>query len=213
MLNVGRWMSRDPLGYIDSFGLYEYASGQPLRHRDPMGTTIKNDADNNGDWDRGQWDDWIYCVHDCLMQCSSKYRDLIDDLHPPANPASAGCHNVRGFNSKKPGKSGNVGINVCEQDSNGNDTGNSTSSVDPTRPSIQGYTGAGTLVHELLHAQKCKQNKGKPNKDGNEDDEADVQEKTDEIMAGCGHCQDDCVPEDPWRLKQEGKVLHVGSRW
>ncbi|MGE0365174.1 MAG: RHS repeat domain-containing protein [Phycisphaerales bacterium] len=34
---VGRWTRRDPLGYIDGMGLYEYVRTSPLRHTDDSG--------------------------------------------------------------------------------------------------------------------------------------------------------------------------------
>jgi RHS repeat-associated protein len=36
----GRWVQRDPLGYVDGMGLYEYASSMALRARDPSGLLI-----------------------------------------------------------------------------------------------------------------------------------------------------------------------------
>ncbi len=35
---IGRFVSRDPIGYSDSFDLFLYATGRPQTHRDPMGT-------------------------------------------------------------------------------------------------------------------------------------------------------------------------------
>jgi len=35
----GRWNKRDPLGYVDGMGLYEYGKGMPLDRRDPRGLT------------------------------------------------------------------------------------------------------------------------------------------------------------------------------
>ncbi|MBP7937790.1 MAG: RHS repeat-associated core domain-containing protein [Phycisphaerae bacterium] len=34
---LGRWLQRDPLGYVDGVGLYEYVAGQPLDYYDPYG--------------------------------------------------------------------------------------------------------------------------------------------------------------------------------
>ncbi|MFO8014090.1 MAG: RHS repeat-associated core domain-containing protein [Phycisphaerae bacterium] len=39
---LGRWVQRDPAGYVDGMGLYEYARAQPSSHSDPWGLrTIK----------------------------------------------------------------------------------------------------------------------------------------------------------------------------
>ena len=37
---LGRWISRDPLGYVDGMGLYEDVRSTPLVHSDPMGMSI-----------------------------------------------------------------------------------------------------------------------------------------------------------------------------
>ncbi len=34
---LGRFVSRDPLGYVDGYNLYEYGGGNPLKRLDPMG--------------------------------------------------------------------------------------------------------------------------------------------------------------------------------
>src|SRR5690606_16358309 len=33
----GRFLQRDPLGYVDGMGLYEYVMGNPVGYLDPMG--------------------------------------------------------------------------------------------------------------------------------------------------------------------------------
>ena len=35
--DLGRWIQRDPAGYVDGANLYEYVMGQPVEMRDPMG--------------------------------------------------------------------------------------------------------------------------------------------------------------------------------
>jgi RHS repeat-associated protein len=34
---LGRWLQRDPAGYVDGMGLYEYVSSEPIMARDPRG--------------------------------------------------------------------------------------------------------------------------------------------------------------------------------
>jgi RHS repeat-associated protein len=35
--DTGRWYHRDPLGYVDGMGLYEYVGGRPMQMLDPLG--------------------------------------------------------------------------------------------------------------------------------------------------------------------------------
>ncbi len=35
--DLGRWLQRDPLGYVDGMSLYEYVRGNPLKFLDPFG--------------------------------------------------------------------------------------------------------------------------------------------------------------------------------
>lgn len=39
---LGRFISEDPLGYVDGYNLYRYARNNPLRYTDPMGTTARS---------------------------------------------------------------------------------------------------------------------------------------------------------------------------
>ena len=56
---LGRWLQRDPLGYVDGVGLYEYVGGQPLDYHDPYGLWWDTIADvcslasNVYDWAQG----------------------------------------------------------------------------------------------------------------------------------------------------------------
>ncbi len=41
--NMGRWLTRDPLGYVDGMNLYEYVKSSSVVGLDPMGLTDKSD--------------------------------------------------------------------------------------------------------------------------------------------------------------------------
>ena len=50
--DLGRWMTRDPLGYVDGMGLYEYVGGMAVKGRDPSGlaravVTCKTDINDD----------------------------------------------------------------------------------------------------------------------------------------------------------------------
>ena len=34
---VGRWMTRDPIGYANGFNFYEYVRSKCIKHKDPLG--------------------------------------------------------------------------------------------------------------------------------------------------------------------------------
>lgn len=42
--HLGRWITRDPAGYVDGGNLYEYGRSDPAMHRDPMGLGSIGDA-------------------------------------------------------------------------------------------------------------------------------------------------------------------------
>jgi RHS repeat-associated protein len=41
---LGRWLQRDPIGYEDGMGLYEYARSSPIVHLDPLGQGVLDEA-------------------------------------------------------------------------------------------------------------------------------------------------------------------------
>ena len=45
--DVGRWTRRDPLGYVDGMGLYEYVGGMAVIGRDPNGLATQSCAANS----------------------------------------------------------------------------------------------------------------------------------------------------------------------
>lgn len=46
---LGRFLSKDPKGYVDGMNLYAYVKNNPVRYLDPMGTTVReNFTDNFG---------------------------------------------------------------------------------------------------------------------------------------------------------------------
>jgi len=55
---LGRWMSRDPLGYVNGMGLYEYCIGIPTGFNDPSGLDIWLEGDSEGE----PWGHMSLCV-------------------------------------------------------------------------------------------------------------------------------------------------------
>jgi RHS repeat-associated protein len=45
--DVGRWMRRDPIGYVDGMSLYAYVQSDPLAFLDPMGVSAQSCLDCN----------------------------------------------------------------------------------------------------------------------------------------------------------------------
>ena len=43
---TGRWLTRDPLEYVDSYNLYEYLLSNPVTESDPFGGTCQENAEN-----------------------------------------------------------------------------------------------------------------------------------------------------------------------
>jgi RHS repeat-associated protein len=48
--SLGRFLSRDPLGYVDGMNLYEYVRGRPPVYTDPSGREIKKYVDDINGW-------------------------------------------------------------------------------------------------------------------------------------------------------------------
>lgn len=44
---LGRWLERDPIGYIDGLNLYQYVRGNPTGYVDPSGL-IQEDPNRSG---------------------------------------------------------------------------------------------------------------------------------------------------------------------
>ncbi len=86
---LGRWISRDPIGYVDGMSLYEYVSGTPLVRLDFMGLhfTDPNDPDCGcGIYDpRSRFDEWLGClfgcrrgqkgIQNCRAACGRRFED------------------------------------------------------------------------------------------------------------------------------------------
>ena len=81
---LGRWMQRDPIGYVDGMGLYEYVMSAPLVHEDPQGTQ-STDSSDNGE-----------AEGEC---CDPKTGASVPECPPPEGFAVSGW-TVRPFGSK-----------------------------------------------------------------------------------------------------------------
>jgi len=49
---LGRFISKDPKGYVDGMNLYAYVKNNPLKYLDPMGTTSRNNVESPSMFDR-----------------------------------------------------------------------------------------------------------------------------------------------------------------
>jgi RHS repeat-associated protein len=52
---MGRFLERDPLEYVDSYNLYEYATGNPVNWADPSGLEVTKEKDPGTEY----FDDWM----------------------------------------------------------------------------------------------------------------------------------------------------------
>ena len=78
--NLGRWTKRDPLGYVDGMGLYEYCGSNAAIRRDPRGTHAKVAIDGPSDT----------AEEDCRSACEYKYWPNQNDI----TTCSAGCSSM-----------------------------------------------------------------------------------------------------------------------
>ncbi len=69
---TGRWLTHDPLGYVDGMNLYEYARSNPLRILDPFGAACKVVFDCVLSKERLSAD---CCTRDCYYRCRETRRE------------------------------------------------------------------------------------------------------------------------------------------
>lgn len=87
---TGRFINRDPAGYIDGMNLYRYGRSNPLRYTDPMGLSPESDAWNDSGYQKHVnenldfWLDWLGSkeIHDgergpVSPECKEKLKCII----------------------------------------------------------------------------------------------------------------------------------------
>lgn len=72
LFNVGEWLSRDPLDYLDGMNLYAYVGNNPINKRDPLGLAQKPPG-------------FHQCVADCQDDCAERFTPNW------WNPSYVGC--------------------------------------------------------------------------------------------------------------------------
>jgi RHS repeat-associated protein len=99
---LGRWVSRDPVGYEDGMSLYEYVNGQPIDTTDPMGTltvTFISCHTAGGDqffwWWHGGGDRYTVCK-DEEKSGSEKLADILDNYSQCINTLNISGHGYGG---------------------------------------------------------------------------------------------------------------------
>jgi uncharacterized protein RhaS with RHS repeats len=78
---TGRWLERDPVGYVDGLNLYEALKSNPTNYLDPMGTQIVDPAREKDLWDKQK------AAADAALNF---WKDFLN-LQENGNPVSAGC--------------------------------------------------------------------------------------------------------------------------
>jgi RHS repeat-associated protein len=96
---AGRWVSRDPAGYVDGLDLYLYAKGNPLCLVDPTGLS--------GEDGGGFFDWWVsgYCELVKRDQSSATSKDLHENIrkNADAGPRNDIKDSMRGLNARRDG--------------------------------------------------------------------------------------------------------------
>ncbi len=81
--SLGRFISRDPIGYGDGMNLYQYVGGRPLTFTDPMGLEkFENDPQPN--WDEGSGP-LYHTQHELVIgiphSCNMTPEEFVDDVY------------------------------------------------------------------------------------------------------------------------------------
>ena len=85
---LGRFLQRDPIGYVDGMNLYQFVGGRPAAMLDPFGRQSDGNGDSNGDSDDIDLCPWPNKVDmvDELMFAGNGLANLIY-LHTVGSPA------------------------------------------------------------------------------------------------------------------------------
>jgi RHS repeat-associated protein len=75
--HIGRWATRDPLGYVDGMGLYEYVQSRPLFAIDPSGLVAFRETMSSGRTPQPTPPDCPPNGDDCVRS-SKTWRECID---------------------------------------------------------------------------------------------------------------------------------------
>ncbi|HYE03247.1 MAG TPA: RHS repeat-associated core domain-containing protein [Phycisphaerales bacterium] len=59
---LGRWLERDPAGYVDGPNLFQYVGSRPVSRKDPLGLGPTDEQMNMRQWAREQRDDCAVCL-------------------------------------------------------------------------------------------------------------------------------------------------------
>ena len=76
---IGRWTTRDPLGFADGPNIYNYAVGDPVGGYDPLGLTFQGVVNDKGDITITYWmDKDPDCDEIKIVQIARTNRNLVD---------------------------------------------------------------------------------------------------------------------------------------
>ena len=101
----GRWLERDPAGYIDSMSLYGYGAGWPLGDVDPLGLKSRSKM-RKEIMKREGWEEWPYDENDDpweidhIIPQSEGGTDDIDNLRALPKKDHIARHRAEGHYSK-----------------------------------------------------------------------------------------------------------------
>ncbi len=87
--DLGVWTRRDPLGYVDGMGLYEYVNGHPLTSHDALG--LASDECYNQSNPAPNCESIREGIDQCDSEFSECMNDCIRNIHDPYGYGWMGC--------------------------------------------------------------------------------------------------------------------------
>ena len=181
---LGVWLRRDPVGYVDGVSLYAYCQYMPIVCDDPYGDTIVV-LDNPPGSQK-----YIKCIVSCMRIKSKRFRSLYDKLHydksilVEIDGSYPGHTNVRGETVEAP--EGDPQSDGTRKRWRNTHAGSSKVALDIQDDMQDGYN----IAHELGHSEESQNAQGRDSGGVNAKPVSDEVYPTDPLAKPTGHAQD-----------------------